>query len=204
MRSLNNPGVTIPGGFRWWCEDTKSYVPATGHMVGYTDFIFACKKHCMANNLPIGSQFEQQIQDQLCQNLGSEWCNINGAKIPPPGGWLFDIQSVINGTRTLSHWLLKAKGKKVEPAEAERRAAICSTCYMNADPTGCSNCSLNSLKEIANLVVGGATTAYDSRLKSCRACGCSLKAKIHLPLDILRDNLNETQMSSLPEFCWLK
>jgi hypothetical protein len=63
---------------------------------------------------------------------------------------------------------------------------------------------MSALKEAVNVVVGGAATAYDSQLQSCKVCGCSLKAKIHLPLDILRDNLTDAQMNALPQACWLK
>lgn len=204
MRSLNNIGVTVPGGFRWFCEDTKSYVPATGHMVSYTDFIHSCKKHALANNLPIGSQFEQQIQDQICRGLDGAWCrDDSGIPIRPASGWLFDIQSVIQGTLSLGRFLIKDKRAKVEPAEAERRASICVGCPFNSDPTGCNNCSLNALKEAANLIVGGAATRYDGQLKSCKVCGCSLRAKIHLPLDTLLTFLTKQQLTELPSHCWL-
>ncbi len=204
MRSLNNTGVTVPGGFRWFCEETKKFVPAIGSMPCYTDFIYSCKQHCIANSLPIGSQWEAKIQDQLCMNLDGQWCNLNGLPLPPSGGWGFDIMAVIQGTRTLAQWLLKGKGKKVEPAVAEERAVICIQCPMNQNPIGCSSCSMGALREAANLIVGGVTTAYDSQLKSCKVCGCSLRAKIHLPLEILRDNLSEAQMTALPQACWLK
>lgn len=204
MRSLNNTGVTVPGGFRFFFEETKSWVPAVGSMPSYTDFIHACKEHAKANSLPIGLNWEAKIQDQLCVGLDGEWCNNEGIPLPPAGGWRFDIQGVIQGTRTLAQWLLKGKGRKVEVVEAERRALICASCPMNQDPAGCSSCTMGALKEAANLIVGGTTTVYDSSLKSCRVCGCSLRAKIHLPLDILRDNLTDAQMTALPQACWLK
>jgi len=203
MRSLNNTGVTVPGGFRWFCEDSKQWVPAAGSFNNYIEFIHNCKKHCIANNLPIGLNWEANIQDQLCVGLDGNWCNQNGIPLPPSGGWAFDIQGVIQGTRTLAQWLIKGKGKKVEVVEAERRALICAGCPYNQDPAGCSSCSMGALREAAIVVVGGSTTAYDSQLKSCKVCGCALKAKIHLPLEILQDSLTDAQMFALPKHCWL-
>lgn len=204
MRSLNNLGITPPGGFRWRCQETGQWVPATGSMVSYTDFIYACRLHCNANRLPIGSQWEQQIQDQLCVGLDGEYCNEGGYPVAPLGGWGFDFVSVMQGTFALGAWLLKGKGKKVEPAEAGRRAAICVNCPMNQVPVGCNNCTMATLRDAAISVVGGATTAYDNQLQSCKVCGCALRAKIHLPLDILQGNLTEMQKKALPDNCWLK
>jgi hypothetical protein len=204
MRSLNNTGVTVPGGFRWFCEDSKQWIPVAGSFNNYIEFIHNCKKHCQANNIPIGLNWEQNIQNQICATLDGDWCLENGRPIPPMGGFGFDIAAVIQGTRTLASWLIKGKGKKVEAIEAERRALICAGCPMNQPPVGCTGCTMSALKEAVNVVVGGAATAYDSQLQSCKVCGCSLRAKIHLPLDILRDNLTDAQMNALPQACWLK
>lgn len=173
-------------------------------MPGYTDFVYAVKQHYLANNLPIGLQWAEKIQDQLCAGLDSEWCNDGGYPIPPMGGWGFTIQAVIQGTRTLAQWMINAKGKKVELVEAERRALICAGCPFNQPPVGCSGCNIKALHDASNFVVNGAATVYDSQLQSCKICGCSLRAKIHLPLDILRDNLTDGQMNALPQHCWLK
>jgi hypothetical protein len=203
MRTLNNTGVTVPGGFRWYSEETKSWVPERGGDPSYVDFLYHCKLHCKANNLPIGAQWEAQIQDQICATLDGEWCLEGGYPVPPMGGWGFTIQAVIQGTRTLAQWMINGKGKRVDAAEAERRALICAGCPYNQPPVGCSGCNILALHEAANAVVNGAVTIYDSQLKSCKICGCSLRAKIHLPVDILRNNLTDGQMSSLPKHCWL-
>lgn len=204
MKTLNNTGVTVPGGFRFFCEETKTWIPSRGSMPGYTDFMYAVKQHYLANNLPIGLQWAENIQDQLCAGLDNEWCNEGGYPIPPMGGWGFTIQAVIQGTRTLAQWMINAKGKKVELVEAERRALICAGCPFNQPPVGCSGCNIKALHDASNFVVNGAATVYDSQLQSCKICGCSLRAKIHLPLDILRDNLTDGQMNALPQHCWLK
>ena len=204
MRSLNNTGVTVPGGFRWFCEETKSRVPAVGSMPSYVDFIYACKQHAKANNLPIGSQWEAQIQAQLCIGLGGEWCSEFGYPVPPPGGWGFGVMEVAQGTRMLAQRMIAAKVRRIPSEEAAQRAAICIDCPANQAPIGCSTCNAAALDAAANSVANGAATVHDARLRSCKVSGFSLKAKINVPLDILLETLTEAQKNALPPKCWLK
>ncbi len=204
MRSLNNTGITVPGGFRWFCEDTKKFVPAIGSMPCYTDFIHACKQHCLANRVPIGSQFEQQIQDQLCRGLDGAWCLENGFPVPHSGGWSFDVHAVTQGTRMLAQKMIAAKARRISSGEACQRAEICIGCAMNQSPVGCTSCNSAALDSAANSLVDPAAKVHDTRLRSCKVSGFSLKAKINVPLDILLENLTESQKNALPDKCWLK
>lgn len=194
----------VPGGFKWKCQETGQWVPARGSMPSYVDFIYQCRQHCIANNLPIGLEWEQTIQDQICATLDGQWCSEFGHPVQTRSGWSFDFQSVLQGTLTLGRFLIRDHGKKVEYAEAERRAAICVGCVYNQNPIGCTNCSMGALREAAKTVVNGEPTTYDSKLMSCKICMCNLKAKIHLPLNTLKKYMSEDQMSALPDFCWLK
>lgn len=203
MRSLNNTGITIPGGFRWFCEESKAWVPARGSMPSYTDFIHACRKHCISNTIPIGAQWEEGIQNQLCATLDGDWCNEYGLPVRKSGGFGTQFHEVLQGTRTLLSWKIKHGGKLVETEEAQRRAAICVACPMNQPAIGCSSCNMETLRQAVILVVGGAQTAYDSQLKTCFVCGCELRAKVHLPLKCLQDQMSPEQKARLPGFCWL-
>lgn len=210
MRSLNNIGIMIPGGFRFFVEETGKWIPPHGSLPGYRDMVALIKHHYVANNLPIGSQFEDRIQDQLCATLDGEWCLEGGHPVAKSGGFGNLFHQVLQGTRTLISWKLKHGGKLVEKTEADRRAAICCTggpngtpCPMNQAPLGCSSCNIQSLRDAVNYIVGGAQTAYDNQLKACVVCGCELKAKVHLELKCLQDEMSPEQKARLPKFCWL-
>jgi hypothetical protein len=201
MRTLNNLGITPPGGFKWFCTDTKMWVPSTGGMPSYVDFINACKKHAQANNLPMGLLWEQNIQDQVCAGLDGSWCNIGGYPVPPPGGHGFTLQDVIQGNHMLAGKMIAARARRIPAEEASQRAAICLDCPYNQSPVGCSGCAQASLDAAENMVAGGGPS--DMRLKSCKITGFSLKAKTNTPLEILRECVTENQIGALPERCWL-
>ena len=193
----------IPGGFRFFAEETGKWIPPHGHVVSYRDLISLIKHHYQANNIPIGSQFEERIQDQLCATLDGDWCLEGGYPVAKSGGFGTLFHQVLQGTRTLVSWKLKHGGKLVEKTEADRRASICIRCPMNQPAVGCSSCNMEALRQSVILVVGGAQTAYDSQLKTCYSCGCELKAKVHLPLKCLQDEMSPEQKARLPDFCWL-
>jgi len=204
MRSLNNTGVTVPGGFRWFCEDSKQWVPSAGSFNNYIEFIHNCKKHCQANNIPIGLNWEQSIQAQLCATLDSDWCNDGGFPIPPLGGYGFNVAQVTEGTRMLAQKMISARARRIPIEESTARAAICIDCAMNQAPIGCSSCNASAMNAAANIVAEGFSTVHDARLRSCKVSGFSLKAKINVPLDILLETLTEAQKNTLPDKCWLK
>ena len=204
MRSLNNTGVTVPGGFRWFCEDSKQWVPAAGSINNYIEFMHKCKLHCTANNIPIGLNWEQNIQAQLCATLDSEWCNDGGFPIPPLGGYGFNVAQVTEGTRMLAQKMIAARARRIPIEESNARAAVCINCAMNQAPIGCSSCNSAAMNAAANIVAEGFSTVHDARLRSCKVSGFSLKAKINVPLDILLENLTEAQKNALPSNCWMK
>ncbi len=204
MRSLNNTGVTVPGGFKWFNEDLKKWVPPAGSINNYNEFIHRCKQFCQANQLPIGSQWEAQVQAQLCATLDGDWCNEQGFPVPPMGGFGFNVAQVTEGTRHLARQMIAAKARRISADESIVRAAICIGCPMNQAPIGCSSCNSAAMEAAANMVAEGVATVHDARLRSCKVSGFSLKAKINVPLDILLENLTEAQKNALPDKCWLK
>jgi len=190
--SLVKPTVCPPDGFRY-------VFPSTGYTVHawtYSDWVTFARNHLSANHLPVPLDLEETMQDQLCQTLEPGWCNYDDPSRPRPNTSL-DWNAVQQGLTTFSNWV-KGGLKTVGKDEANRRAKICSRCYLNVNVQGCSACS----KALA-FITGRHKTQYDSSLKACAACKCFLKAKVHFPLSILDKNLPGAQ-ALYPEFCWLK
>ena len=189
--SLLNRSVCPPEpGFRYvFPEDGYAAVSWT-HDAWLADAL----GHARANNLtePTLSQMEHQ----LCQTLPPNWCLYDDPN-RPRAGLQMEWSDVLRGTETLSRWLLGGK-QSVNPEEAERRALVCANCYLNVHVGGCSWCQ----KAVIDLT-GALKTKYDFALRTCAACKCALKLKVHLPQNIL-DREDQQLQEIVPAFCWLK
>ena len=92
---------------------------------------------------------------------------------------------------------LKNGFAQVPQEEAERRAQICAMCPMNVPVSGCTACGITRLLvDKASAVLAGRTTSLDSKLHACAACGCQLKAKVHL------DIKTPYRGDNFPAYCW--
>ena len=69
-RFLNNPNEVPPGGYRYFQEETKFLIAAPS----WKDLLDRVKKHRQANVLPIGSEFDQEIQNWVCAQIPDNWC----------------------------------------------------------------------------------------------------------------------------------
>jgi hypothetical protein len=202
MRTLNNTGITVPGGFKFYCEETKQWIPSRGSMPGYTDFIYAVKQHYIANNIPVGLQFAEKIQDQVCAGLDGDWCQEFGYPVAPQGERTFTVEGVVQGSHKLAQRMIQSKVRRVSPETAVERATICIECPFNQGPEGCSSCNQDSINRAAE-AVEGALLVKDSRLRSCKILKFSLKALVNVPADIVRESAAQFQLDSLPPKCWL-
>lgn len=184
-------GPCPPNGYRYVFPDTGHVV----HAWTYVDWIDAAKAHLVVNNLPVSATLEQEMQHQLCLTLPPGFCMYDDDNRPRPNVNL-DWGDVMDALKVFGAWV-KEGCKYVPQQEAERRAVICSRCYLNVHVGGCSACQ----KAVAE-VVGEKHTKVDSMLKSCAVCKCVLRAKVHFPLKALdRENSGVQQM--YPKHCWL-
>lgn len=78
-RYLNNPNEVPPGGFRYFQAETKFLVTAPS----WKDLLARVQAHRMANVIPIGSNFDQEIQDAVCAQAPPETCTDNNPNRTP-------------------------------------------------------------------------------------------------------------------------
>ena len=186
-----------PEGFR--------YVhPETGHVTTAIDantWVAKARAHLEANGLPVPVDLSAQMQDQLCQVLPVGWCEYDDPNRPRVD-ITFSWGDVERGTRTLFDWLTGGR-EMVGQAEAERRAKICSTCYLNVQAYGCGQSCYELIRKLAGLLVGK-ETSVDDRLRNCAACKCFLRSKVHVPLATIEKHDTDSIQVLLPSFCWLK
>lgn len=205
---LNSINTCPPGGFKFWVEETKQWVPnpmvrSTGHLA-IGDLMNELRQHYNANRIEMPPNLQLLVEDQLCRNLPGGWCNESGVPVHDQHNpnWMLDFTRLRQGTETLLRWFVTSR-KYVEQTEAERRAAICTSCPNNMTAVGCTSCNLPSIMAVINQIRSGRSTSRDAALNACSACGCSLKAKVWLPVDVLRKGTPEQQFSYFTSNCWM-
>lgn len=180
-------------------QDGYRYVdPEDGFVVHawtYVDWVDIARRHLETNNRPVPGDLGEKMQNQLCQTLRPGLCLYDDPSRPRPSTSL-SWNDVAAGIKTFTRWI--AKGAKfVDQREAERRAVICSRCYLNVNVQGCSGCQ----KAVVE-ITGDRKTKQDSVLRSCAVCKCFLRSKVHFPIETL-DTQSDKVQSMYPDFCWL-
>ena len=165
------------------------------HAWTYVDWVDVQKAHLHANQREIPASLETDMQDQICKTLPPGWCLYDDPARPRPTVSL-SWNDVASGVKTFAKWITGGM-KFVDQKEADRRAAICSRCYLNVNVQGCSGC-----QEIVQEVVRNRKSKYDAALRTCAVCRCFLKAKVHFPIETL-DTQSDKVQSMYPDFCWL-
>lgn len=199
--TLPNHVTAPPGSWRY-------KVPETGQVFSGPSehaLITQLQAHYKANGYPIPSpdELKPRIEAFICAAV-PDYCTGNEPAKFVDG---FSFHTVIYGTKTLSKWLfgslLKGERQFVSQGQANVRASVCVGCHFNDEPQGCTGCNSGALKAAVSALIGPRTTNYDDRLKSCRVCNCLMKAKVHLPYEVLWNNMSDQQKALLPNYCWL-
>ncbi len=155
-----------------------------------------------ANGAPIGLELENEVEAWCCLSNPDE-VEVIDERLPKRRS--LNLDDVVRGTQVILAFKL-AGSPLVSQDESNRRAAICVRCPLNLMwQTSCSVC--DKIDDIVLGVVGAVRTPYDQNLRACNVCGCSLKAAVHLPNDIL-NRANNAEMNSAFEVaadvfgCW--
>lgn len=198
MLKLLDPGTVPPGGFRYLCPETQTWVSAAS----FNELVAVAEKHRAGNKLGIPDGFREQVEAQLCSHMPPGTCK-HEAGVAMSGTRRLTFQDVVSATLTLGSWFIKGT-PKVTQDEAERRAQICLSCPMNQNFDGCTTCAEKDLREAIAGFMGSSKTAVDASLHTCFACGCTLKAAIWFPLEILKKQMTPEIGALLPAYCWKK
>jgi len=196
--TLNRRDAVPPGGFKFRQAETNFTISAPS----FHDLVVQVRKHRNSNNLPIGIRFLEEIEEQLCENLGPEWCQRNDPSHRARASYALDFWTVMRGTGLLLDWMVSGRSK-VSAQEAEQRAHVCSTCPYNRGTSGCTSCNSNLILGLVNQIVGGDKTKYDNHLNACQVCGCALKAKVWLDKELMQKHQDKATADAFPRWCWM-
>ena len=193
MMRLIQTSVVPPGGYSYTQPETGQVLQSDS----LHQLVNRVVAHRKANNLPVPFNIEDIVEEALCKERGELCADDSPAPVKRTRPVALDL--AVRLTRTL----VAAGGKRVESqAEADQRAAICSTCYDNVEPKGCSGCKSGLVRKAVEFIVGARKTAYDNLLKSCQHCGCFNAAQVWLPLDALQKTMSDAENEALPDHCW--
>lgn len=103
--------------------------------------------------------------------------------------------------------LFGEKGEPVPHDLAEQRASVCVDCPQNKRGDLLSffyRPVANQLLKLLEEMKGrNLSTSHDANINVCDACGCPLKAKVHVPVDITRRHMKDEERSKLDARCWI-
>jgi hypothetical protein len=198
MARLKHKNTVPPRGFRYVQPESKLLVEGEN----YGDLIKKVMAHRAYKGLTRQSreEVEQDVERQICSRLSKNECASEGPDDelrPVDETAVLTVGSVTRFTAAAIRWL--AKGAKVVPFEQmKKRQAACLACPLNNPMKACS-CSL--FYKSINAVVPEARR--DPNLFICSACGCSINAKVQMPLDMVLQ-ADEGRNIQYAVGCWVR
>lgn len=154
--------------------------------------------HRKANALPPIT--EEQATEQNCLTLPPGWCRHAQPKnkfVNTRLRW----GDIVEGAK--AYIALIASGfQTVSQEEADRRAKVCSSCYLRVQPQGCGSCV-----KLSRIIVGDIArkkTAHDNHLanRACGVCACPLASVVWFPMSALDKTDSPEKQAQWPSFCW--
>lgn len=195
MAVLNHPREAPPDGWKYFQAETGSWFEA---MIGpeLVDLIVA---HRQWKNLPRADATSAwaDLQQQICERMPPGVCTAESGEDYQPFDDKYrslNSETVLAASKAAIAWL-QSDSPAVTAEEAERRAGICRACQYNKN-TSCACTPV--FKLIDALIPAGRTPAG---LALCTLCGCSIRAKILAPRDVI-DASNAGRNLRFPAYCW--
>ena len=193
-------------------DDFRFVVPETGYKIGgykrIDELFVAVEAHYRANDIPLPSDWQAKVEDQMCRSLPDGWCTLSDGKEVPAFESVMSADNIIKAIKSLAAMASTAiTGGEVfvEQDEANIRASICARCYMNVDAGFCMGCgSMQQVTELIGKVRGARTTDSDQFLSNCGICGCQNKAIVHVKRKLLLSGEKQETTDKRPDWCWLK
>ena len=105
-------------------------------------------------------------------------------------------------------------GKPVAHELAEKRAAVCTAlrysdkaCPFNVEPRWWERFKMKVAEVIKDQLAiknkMGVWVSVESELNMCKACGCCLPLKVHVPIEHIRDHTRPETFQKFPSWCWI-
>ena len=145
---------------------------------------------------PGDEEMTARVEEYICAKVPKGFCKGDKDREHNP---VFSIRSIRAATQLFTAKLFKGEDFFVDQEEANRRALTCANCPQNLHGI-CTGCVGSEFQDIlAQFVRAGRKTPYDQALDTCKVCGCLLRAKVHVSMEVLEKLPKHT----FPSNCWL-
>jgi hypothetical protein len=183
--------------------------PITGLLLKHYDyraFIKAYVNHCLANNIVLTGDWEDELISEMCiQNGWGKLCKpVSLDKVVRRKLSLQAVLSFLNMIKSWAMQVLNGRAAFVSQEEAERRANICAGCPNNVTLQFSCGACMGGVMKLIHGVLGDRKTKNDYALGACLVCSCELKSAVHVPLDVQHNGLNDELKNDFRQIthCW--
>jgi hypothetical protein len=117
---------------------------------------------------------------------------------------LTSVMSFLGMMKAWAQSTLSGKDAFVSQEEAERRSSICANCPMNVTLQFSCGACMGAVITLMSSIIGNRKTEQDKDLGACLVCSCSLKAAVHVPVDVQREGLTNEINQEFDKIvnCW--
>lgn len=188
----------------------KIKVPKTGIEFKHYDYRAiskAYKSHCGANGILLSPNWEEEFISEMCKqnpHWGRQCRPTITNKVVKRRLSLTAVLSFLNMMRAWAESTLSGKAAFVTQEEAERRAGICANCPLNTTLQFSCGACMGAVLTLIQAIIGKRKTSQDEHLGACLICSCSLKAAVHVPVDVQREGLSQELKDDFDgiKYCW--
>jgi len=185
-------------------------IPQTGIKFKHYDFRAMSsiyKAHCNANGILLSPNWQDEFLSEMCKqnpHWGLKCRPVTGKRSVAKKISLTAILSFLNMLKTWAQSTLSGKSAFVSQEEAERRASICAACPFNSPIQFSCGACMGAVLSLMQVILGKRKTSIDDALGACLVCSCSLKAAVHVPIDVQWDGLSQDIKDEFSEIkhCW--
>lgn len=187
-----------PGGLKYLQKETRAMIVGDSPN-NIVDLVIAHRRYKKLEPTDRETVW-LEIQRQICSRLSERQCYAEGAE----DEWVpikeqetaVDYSMIVGFSRAAIEWIGSGR-EVVSEKEAQRRASICFTCPLNQRSEGCLPCSI---------LYGMIEKAIPKHrqiegLEICSSCKCSLKAKVHLPMNVIEESNRGRDIQPVA-WCW--
>ena len=191
MATLKTFSLVPPKGWIYIQPETEQ------HFAGFTSFdelLASVQAHRTYKGLD-PSTAALDIQRQICAALGPEYCKDEPGETHIPvqdKTMAMTVDMALSFNKALVPLITR---DFCPPEEADARAKICRGCTFNVPAKTCSCGPAYSIVE--SLIPADRKQPL---ISVCMACGCSLQAKVNLPIEVIR-RANSGPVT-FPPWCW--
>jgi hypothetical protein len=180
-------------------EDKENSITIKGQTLNL--LVMRYRNELRSRGLPVPEDLEQRILKEISKKYPNccSYIDENPPEVRIKKN--FNINDVKAFLKSVEGTI--RSGGVVSQEVAEERTNICMRCPYNKGLPGCEGCS--GVANIVFSIIGARKTNNLGYLKQCGICGCSLKAKVWVPQETIKETAQiQNNANDFPDWCWVR